>query len=256
MKMPILFAGHGSPMNAIETNKFTETWKQIGQRLPKPKAILAVSAHWYTEGTRTSDEIEPRMIYDMYGFPPELYALKYPAKGSPELADKLRHMLGDSVIVDNAWGIDHGTWSVLCRMFPEADIPVVQLSIDYKKTPEMHYKIGEALKSLRDEEILILGSGNVVHNLALINWQMASGYPWAQEFDDYIKNSILERNFKNVIHYEHAGECHKKAFYTLEHYLPLLYVLGCVEADDTLEIFNDECLMGSMSMTGYLFESK
>lgn len=255
MKMPVIFAGHGSPMNAIETNAFTETWKRIGEKLPKPKAILAVSAHWYTEDTRTSDTVEPRMIYDMYGFPPELYALKYPAAGSPELAQRLISILGDSVRVDNAWGIDHGTWSVLCRMFPDADIPVVQLSIDYKASPERHYRIGEALKDLREEGVLILGSGNVVHNLALINWQMEGGYPWAQEFDDYIKANVIARSFENVIHFERAGDCHKKAFYTLEHYLPLLYVLGCTDPDDALEVFNDACMMGSMSMTGYLFTS-
>lgn len=256
MRMPVIFVGHGSPMNAIEDNSFTETWKAIGKRLPKPRAILAISAHWYTEGTRTSDAIEPRTIYDMYGFPPELYALKYPAQGSPELTERIKEILGDLVNVDNSWGIDHGTWSVLCRMFPEADVPVVQLSINYKATPDAHFKLGETLEKLRDEGILILGSGNIVHNLGLINWQMPNGYPWAHEFDDYVKANIERRTFENVIYYERAGDCHKKSFYTLEHYLPLLYVLGCVDGDDEIEIFNDACLMGSMSMTSYLFEKK
>ena len=253
MKMPVLFVGHGSPMNAIEDNEFSQTWKALGKRLPRPKAILAVSAHWYSEGTRTSDLENPRMIYDMYGFPEELYELKYPVLGSPELASQLKKSIGDVVSIDNRWGIDHGTWSVLCHMYPDADIPVVQLSIDHQAPAMTHYEIGKKLRSLRADGVLILASGNIVHNLALINWQMEGGYPWAHEFDSFIKNNILEKNHDAVIHHERVGISAEKAFYTPDHYFPLLYALGASEPTDDIEVFNEKCLMGSMSMTGYIF---
>lgn len=253
MKMPVLFVGHGSPMNAIEDNEFTQIWKSLGKRLPRPKAILAISAHWYSEGTRTSDVENPRMIYDMYGFPEELYAMKYPVMGSAELASQLIVSLGKLVTTDNQWGIDHGTWSVLCHMYPEADIPVVQLSIDHQASATTHYEIGKALKFLREEGVLILGSGNIVHNLSLINWQMEGGYPWADDFDNYIKKNILDRNHDAVIYHDRVGESAEKAFYTPDHYYPILYALGASDLSDDIEVFNEKCLMGSMSMTGYLF---
>jgi 4,5-DOPA dioxygenase extradiol len=253
MKMPVLFVGHGSPMNAIEDNEFSQTWKSLGKNLPRPKAILAISAHWYVEGTKTSDQSNPRMIYDMYGFPEELYELKYPVIGSADLASQLKNTLGERVSIDNGWGIDHGTWSVLCHMYPEADIPVVQLSIDHQAPASVHYEIGKALGFLREEGVLIMASGNVVHNLALINWQMEGGYPWAHEFDIYIKNNILEGKHDDVIHHERVGESAKKAFYTPDHYFPLLYALGASEPTDDIKVFNEKCLMGSMSMTGYQF---
>ena len=196
MKMPVLFVGHGSPMNAIEDNSFTRVWRKIGEKLPRPKAILAISAHWYTEGTLTSDVENPQMIYDMYGFPPALYALKYPVKGSKALAEDVIKVLGPDVKIDNAWGIDHGTWSVLVNMFPDADIPVVQLSINHKAPAQAHFDLGLKLRALRDEGILIFASGNIVHNLSLINWNMSAGYPWAHTFDDYIKKNILEKNYQ------------------------------------------------------------
>lgn len=254
MKMPVLFVGHGSPMNAIEDNEFTNTWEELGRSLIKPKAILAISAHWYTDGTRTFDTEDPKMIYDMYGFPRELYELKYPAKGSAELANKVKSKLGEHIAIDNHFGIDHGTWSVLCRMYPEADIPVVQLSVNHRENARAHFEMGKALKSIREEGFLILGSGNVVHNLSLLNWSMAGGYPWAQEFDDYIKSKILAKNFEAVIDYHSAGSSAGKAFYTPDHYYPLLYILGASEMSDTVKVFNDKCLMGAMSMTGFLFE--
>jgi 4,5-DOPA dioxygenase extradiol len=252
-KMPVIFVGHGSPMNAIEDNDFTRTWEALGKRLPRPKAILAVSAHWYTDGTLTSDAEHPRMIYDMYGFPRALYELKYPVTGSAELTQSIKALLEDGVTIDNGWGIDHGTWSVLCKMYPKADIPVVQLSVNARATAQVHYEIGRKLAQLRTEGYLILGSGNVVHNLALISWEMTEGYPWAQTFDDYVKSAILEGRHDDVVHYERAGDSAKKAFYTPDHYFPLLYALGASDAEDQVEVFNDVCLMGSMSMTGYLF---
>lgn len=253
MKMPVLFVGHGSPMNAIEDNTFTSVWREIGKKLPKPKAILAISAHWYTDGTLTNDAEQPEMIYDMYGFPDTLYALKYPAKGSKTLAEDVVKLLGPDVRVDNNWGIDHGTWSVLVKMFPEADIPVVQLSINHIAPAQAHFDLGLKLRTLRDQGVLILASGNIVHNLALINWDMPAGYPWAHEFDDYIKKHILDRNYQAAIDYRAAGACSEKAFYTPDHYYPLLYALGAASDEDAIEVFNDCCLMGAMSMTGYLF---
>ena len=252
MKMPVIFVGHGSPMNAIEDNEFTKTWEELGRSLVKPAGIVVISAHWYTKGSYTSNELEPKMIYDMYGFPKELYDLKYPVKGSDELASKIIEKTSNLISIDNDWGIDHGTWSVLCRMFPDADIPVVQISIDHNKSFREHYEIGKMLKSFRDESILLISSGNVVHNLSLINWGMDDGYSWAKEFDDYIKSNILSKNFDAVINYKNAGSCAEKAFYTPDHYIPLLYMLGSCDLTDNIKTFNDKCLMGAMSMTGYI----
>lgn len=254
MKMPAIFVGHGSPMNAIEDNEYALKWKELGLRFPNPKGIIAISAHWFTASTKTSDLSEPPQVYDMYGFPEALYALKYPVKGMPELAIKLKEALGD-LAVDNDWGIDHGTWSVLCHMYPKADVPVIQVSIDYNLSPSKHFELGKRLAAFRDEGYMILGSGNIVHNLALVNWHMREGYPWAVEFDAYVKENILSRQFENVIDYSLSGDSHKKAFYTLEHYLPILYVLGASDDNDIIEVFNDACLMGAMSMTGYVFNA-
>jgi 4,5-DOPA dioxygenase extradiol len=254
-KMPVLFIGHGSPMNAVEENEFTGNWVELGTKLPRPKAILAVSAHWYTAGTRICDAQYPTQIYDMYGFPKELYELKYPVKGSPELAHVTQELVDKEVQIDNSWGIDHGTWSVLCRMFPEADIPVYQLSIDKNADAATHYRIGQELSDLREQGVLILGSGNVVHNLSRISWELEGGFPWAEEFDAYIKKAILEQNYDAVVQYEKAGKSSEIAFYTPEHFYPLLYILGAAEADDKVRVLNDACVLGSLSMTSYLFTS-
>ncbi len=253
VKMPVLFIGHGSPMNAIEENEFTETWADLGATLPRPKAILAVSAHWYTDGTRICDALYPTQIYDMYGFPRELYELKYPVKGSPELAHHTKELLNGKVQFDNRWGIDHGTWSVLCRMYPEADIPVCQLSIDRNAPAVEHYRMGQKLHSLREQGVLILGSGNVVHNLSKINWELEGGYPWAEEFDAYIKKAILSRQYEEVIHYEKAGKAAELSFYTPDHFYPLLNILGALDEKDQGCAYNDSCILGSLSMTSYLF---
>ena len=252
-KMPVLFIGHGSPMNAIEENEFTEKWADFGLRLARPKAILSISAHWYTEGTRICDALYPTQIYDMYGFPSELYELKYPVKGSPELAHNTKELLNSEVQIDNRWGIDHGTWSVLCRMYPEADIPVCQLSIDRNADAAVHYRMGQELSSLREQGVLILGSGNVVHNLSKINWELEGGYPWAEEFDTYIKKSILNRQYEDVLRYDKAGKSAKLSFYTPEHFYPLLYILGALDEKDQGSVYNDSCILGSLSMTSYLF---
>jgi 4,5-DOPA dioxygenase extradiol len=253
-KMPVLFIGHGSPMNAIEDNEFTRNWISVGEKLPKPKAILSISAHWFTDGTRICDELHPKQIYDMYGFPRELYELNYAVSGSPELAHATIKLLRGAATIDNSWGVDHGTWSVLCRMFPEADIPVYQLSIDRNLDSEAHYKLGKELRSLREQGILILGSGNVVHNLSKINWELKGGYPWAEEFDDYIKKAVLDSDHQKVIHYETCGKASEIAFYTPEHFYPLLYALGAGGEDSRVEIYNDACMLGSLSMTSYLLQ--
>ncbi|MGV8905469.1 MAG: 4,5-DOPA dioxygenase extradiol [Acetobacterium sp.] len=253
-RMPALFVGHGSPMNAIEDNEYTRGWEKIGRQMPKPEAILSISAHWYTNGSRITDASHPNMVYDMYGFPEALYKVIYKPEGAPELAQFAQTLITKDVQIDNSWGCDHGTWSVLSKMYPEADIPVVQLSIDGSASAETQFKIGEEISALRDSGVLIFGSGNIVHNLSRINWEMEGGYPWAVEFDDYIKNKITERQYYDVVHYETEGAASRSAFYTPEHFYPLLYVLGAAKEDDQVSIFNDSCAMGSMSMTSYLFE--
>ena len=252
-RMPVLFIGHGSPMNAIEDNIYTRKWIEIGSGLPRPEAILAVSAHWTTDGTCMTDSPLPRTVYDMYGFPRELYEVKYQPPGSPEYA-RLAAGLLENVQVDNSWGIDHGSWSVLARMYPKADIPVFQLSLDLNASRQKHFEIGQALKPLREKNVLIMGSGNVVHNLSRVNWDMDGGYPWAVEFDGYIKDRIVKKEFRDVIDYTGAGPSAQFAFRTTEHFDPLLYVLGASDASDRLTIINDSCTMGSLSMTCYLFD--
>lgn len=253
-KMPVFFVGHGSPMNTIQDNNFTRNWGRIALRIPKPKAILAISAHWYTNGTRINNDLKPEMVYDIVGFPKELYEVAYNAPGAPEVADFTKDLIRREVTVDNSWGIDHGTWSVLKHMYPAADVPLFQMSIDRQIPLEAHYKIGEELKELRARGVLIFASGNVVHNLSEINWNMKDGYAWADEFDHYIKENIISGNYENVIHYRKAGKSSEKAFRTPEHFYPLLYILGAGDKEDQVSIYNDQCLMGSLSMTSYLFE--
>ena len=255
-RMPVLFVGHGSPMNAIEDNPFSRGWSALGEALERPKAILSVSAHWFTRGTKVNDSPTPSMIYDMYGFPEELYQLKYPAAGSPELAYRARTLIGEFVSIDNNWGLDHGTWSVLRRVFPKADIPIVQLSVNAMLTPAEHYAIGQQLRALREEGVLIFGSGNVVHNLSRVDWRMNDGQPWAQEFDQYIHQAILSGDYDSVLHYNRVGEAAQLSVPSIDHFAPLLYVLGASDADDSISVFNAYCTLGSMSMTSYLFSDQ
>ncbi len=252
-RMPALFIGHGSPMNAIEDNDFTRGWREIARRLPRPEAILTISAHWYTEGTFTSDTQRPRTIHDMYGFPKALYAVQYHAPGSPALARRALALCPQAE-VNNGWGIDHGTWSVLVHMFPRADIPVVQLSVDARLDAQAHYALGQALRPLRDEGVLILGSGNVVHNLRLIDWNTAGGFGWADEFDGIIRQRIESGQWDKAVDYRSAGTCAVQAFVTPDHYDPLLYALGAADSADTVTVFNEARVLGSLSMTSYLFE--
>jgi len=253
-KMPILFVGHGSPMNAIGFNDYSRSWAKIAGDIPKPEAILAISAHWYTDGSRITDAVNPKMVYDMYGFPDELYKIEYKAKGSPELAYLTKNLIKKEVKIDNSWGYDHGTWSVLCKMYPDADIPVYQLSVDRNASADTHFQLGQEISALREKGVLIVASGNVVHNLSKINWDMEDGYPWAIEFDNYIKEKIIEKQYQDVINYKKAGKSSELAFFTPEHFYPLLYILGASKEDDRLSVFNNSCAMGSTSMTCYLFE--
>lgn len=250
---PIIFAGHGSPMNAIEENEFSKTWEKIGLQLQKPKAILAISAHWYTHGTKILNVEKPKMIYDMYGFPEELYKVVYPAKGATDFAKKAYDLTTPKSVMDTSWGLDHGTWSVLNWMYPTADIPVFQMSVDMDADLKEHFKLGNRLKQLREEGVLILGSGNVVHNLGAVDWDMKGGYIWADEFDTYIKENVLAKNFANVIDYKNAGSSAAKAFPMPDHFAPLLYCLGAMHTDDTIKVFNEKRVMGGLSMTGYIF---
>lgn len=253
-RMPVLFVGHGSPMNAIENNEFTRGWAQLAKEIPRPEAILAISAHWYTHGTRIMDEELPKMVYDMYGFPKELYEVSYPAVGAPAKAHLTYELISREAKFDSSWGYDHGTWSVLCKMYPQADIPVYQLSVDRDADAETHYKMGQELRTLREEGVLILSSGNVVHNLSRIGWEMKGGYPWADEFDRYIHGKILQRQYQDAVHYERAGACSELAVPTPDHFYPLLYALGAADEADTVSVINNTRTMGSMSMTSYLFK--
>lgn len=253
MKMPILFVGHGSPMNAIQNNDFTVAWQEIGQII-KPKAILMISAHWFTHGTFTQDESEPRVINDMYGFPKALYEVNYLVKGDKHLTDRARALIKKKVAIDNGWGIDHGAWSVLNHMYPKRDVPVVQLSIDADAKPEDHYAIGKQLSPLRDEGIFIIGSGNIVHNLRILNWEMEGGYDWADYFDLEIKEAVLAHHHERCIRYKEMGKEAELSVPTTDHYDPLLYILGASREDDHIQVFNEKRFMGSGSMTSYLFE--
>ena len=247
-RMPILFVGHGSPMNAIEDNEFSRAWIKAGEALPLPKAILCVSAHWETEDTQVTAMEKPKTIYDFYGFPPELYAARYPAPGSPELAQRICDLVKPlAVRLDQTWGLDHGTWSVLSRLFPKADVPVLQLSLDVKKSPQQHYDLGRQLKALRDEGVLILGSGNVVHNLRILNWG-DSAYDWAVEFDAKVKKWILDDDHAAAIQYHKQGQPAALAINSAEHYKPLLYVLGAKEPGEPVTFFADKVTLGSISM--------
>lgn len=252
-RMPVVFAGHGSPMNAIEENDWTRGMERIGKTLPKPKAILAVSAHWTTGGSRVGGQEQPKQIYDMGGFPSELYAFEYRPKGSPELAARVLELLGDLGIRDDSWGIDHGTWSVLCRMVPEADVPVVQLSVDVSRDGVHAFEVGRLLAPLREEGILILGSGNVVHNLWEIAWDMEGrGFPWADEFDLLIRDRILEGDYRAVAEVRRdPGSPAARSVPTPEHFLPLLTILGAAGKGEPVEVFNEGRTYGSLSMTGY-----
>ncbi len=248
VRMPVLFVGHGSPMNAIEDNEFSHGWIEAAKSIPRPQAILCVSAHWETRGLGVTAMEKPRTIHDFGGFPPELYAKQYPAPGAPELAGRVGEIIRSATVIpDQRWGLDHGTWSVLCRMYPAADVPVVQLSLDRTQLSPFHYQLGQELRPLREEGVLILGSGNIVHNLRLISWD-SEPFDWAVEFDTRVKDWILSGEHEPMIHYENLGQSAVLAVNSAEHYLPLLIILGAMQPDEPVAFFNDRIFAGSLSM--------
>lgn len=252
IKMPVLFVGHGSPMNAIEDNKYSRGWSELGENLPKPRAILCVSAHWVTQGTEITAMENPRTIYDFYGFPKELYEVEYPAKGSPELAEQVIELIKGTEIEKNYdWGLDHGTWSILHRMFPDADIPVVQLSLNDSMTPQEHYNLAKELAPLREMGIMIISSGNVVHNLGMMSFEIKA-YDWAIEFNNFIKGAIESGGHQSVIEYEKFGNSARLSVPTNEHYLPVLYSLALKEPSDKITFFNEGYDLGSISMLSFV----
>lgn len=256
LKMPVLFVGHGNPMNAISENDYTRRLKSLGEDIPRPKAILCISAHWLTKGTFVTHMKSPKTIHDFYGFPQQLFDAQYPAPGSPEVAEVIQLNSKDLEIHfdEGSWGLDHGSWSVLCQMYPASEIPVLQLSIDVTKSPEFHFQVGQSLRSLRDQGVLILGSGNLVHNLSRINWnKLSEGFDWAIEFDEWIKARLVERDFRSLIEDFHKSKAGQLSIPTLDHYLPLLYVLGAVDVSDALKFEYEGYDMGSISMRSLSF---
>jgi 4,5-DOPA dioxygenase extradiol len=253
-KFPVLFVGHGSPMNAIEENEFVTGWRNIGKTIPRPNVILCVSAHWETRGTFVTAMEKPRTIHDFGGFPAELFEVQYPAPGSPELAKETKELLKKTEVgFDEKWGLDHGCWSVVKHLYPNADIPVIQLSLDYFQPPQYHYDLSRELSSLRKKGVLIIGSGNMVHNLGMVSWEKIEepgyGYDWAIEANEKMKKFILSDNHKSLINYKEKGRAINLAIPTPDHFLPLLYSLALKEENEKIEVFNDKAVGGSLTMT-------
>jgi 4,5-DOPA dioxygenase extradiol len=248
--MPAVFLGHGSPMNTLAHNRYTQAWRTIGEKAPRPVAILAVSAHWYVRGTAVTAMQTPRTIHDFGGFPQTLFDYRYPAPGSPVLARRVGEILAPlDVRADESWGLDHGTWSVLAHVYPGADIPVVQLSIDATQPAAFHYELGKQLAPLRDEGVLIVASGNVVHNLGMLNWQDdAPAYDWAQRFNDAVCGYLRQREHAPLVDYENLGDDARLSIPTPEHYLPLLYILGLQNEQEQASIAIDGIQNASISM--------
>jgi 4,5-DOPA dioxygenase extradiol len=254
IKLPVLFIGHGSPMNGIEDNEFSRTWAKFGKEIPKPKAVLVISAHWLTNGTHITAMENPKTIHDFGGFPQALFDVQYPAKGSPELAKTTSELITSTQVgLDHDWGLDHGTWTVVRHMYPNADIPVLQLSIDYNKPAQYHYDLAKQLASLRKKGVLIIGSGNMVHNLRMVAWDKLQepeyGFDWAIEMNTIFKEKISTNDFKSLIDYEKLGSAAKLAIPTPDHYYPLLYNIALRDAKDAISFFNDKSIGGSLTMT-------
>jgi 4,5-DOPA dioxygenase extradiol len=250
-RMPAVFFGHGSPMNTLERNRYTEAWRQLGELLPRPKAILAVSAHWYVRGTAVTAMPQPRTIHDFGGFPRELYEVQYPAPGDPALATRVRELLAPTAVEADAssWGLDHGTWSVLAHVYPQADVPVVQLSLDGTQPPRYHYELARRLAPLRDEGVLILGSGNVVHNLGRILWsEDAAPFEWATRFNSRVRECLQTRDHSTLVDYAALGADARLSVPTPDHYLPLLYVIAQQADDETVSLPVDGIEFGSIGM--------
>lgn len=255
---PILFLGHGSPMNAIENNQFSNSWAKLKSELPTPNAIICISAHWETHGTLITSNIKPRTIHDFYGFPKELNEYEYNVYGKPGLASSISKLERGSLIQESQdWGLDHGSWGLLCNIYPDRDIPVLQISLNINQSPQYHYELGQQLSWLRSKGILIIGSGNIIHNLRLLkvkgyDFNQEYGYDWAYEINDILKKVILNGNYDKLISYKTLHPKIELAMPTLEHYLPLLYILGMQSKNDHIKIFNDNIIAGSLSMTSII----
>lgn len=252
-KMPVLFVGHGNPMNAIEENEFVAGFRKMGQEIQRPNAILCISAHWETKGTFVTAMEKPPTIHDFGGFPPALFDVQYPAPGNPELAKETKSLIKTTPVgLDDNWGLDHGAWSVLKHFYPKADIPVIQMSLDYSQSPQYHYNLAKELASLRRKGVLIVGSGNMVHNLRLMAWDKMDtnyGFDWALEASEKMKKFILSGDHRQLINYSAQGKAFHLAIPTPEHFLPLLYALALKEENEKVILFNDKAVGGSFTMT-------
>lgn len=258
VEMPVLFIGHGSPMNGIEDNEFSKRWKEMAMQIPVPKAVIVVSAHWFTRGTKVTAMDFPKTIHDFGGFPEELYQVQYPAPGNPALARDVAQLVTSTDIeLSHDWGLDHGTWTIIRHMYPDANIPVLQLSIDYTREGNFHFELAKEMQQLRKRGVLIIGSGNMVHNLRMVDWTKLNepgyGYDWALEMNDRFKTLIMNGIYDDLIHYNRFGKTGQLAIPTPEHYLPLLYTLGASNAKDRVEFFNDRAMGGSLTMTSVKF---
>ncbi|MFT3885505.1 MAG: 4,5-DOPA dioxygenase extradiol [Flavobacteriales bacterium] len=252
-RMPVLFLGHGSPMNAIEENEFVQGFRQVAGTLPRPQAVLVVSAHWETRGTQVTAMAHPRTIHDLSGFPQALFDVQYPAPGSPELAEEAKRLVKSTTVgLDHSWGLDHGAWSVVKHLYPQADVPVIQMSIDHGMKPEQHYALAQELAALREKGVLIIGSGNMVHNLRMVAWDRINepyAYDWALEAQAKMSRSILSGDHAPLIGFHAQGRAFELATNSSEHYLPLLYALALQRKDEQATLFNDKPLAGSLTMT-------
>lgn len=256
-KMPVLFIGHGSPMNGIEDNSFSQGWADMARQIPPPKAVLVISAHWETKGTKITAMEQPQTIHDFGGFPRALYEVQYPAPGDPALAREATQLTqAASIELDHDWGLDHGAWTVVRHMYPDASIPVLQLSIDYTKGPQHHYELAAELQALRHKGVLVIGSGNMVHNLRMVAWDKLDanyGFDWALQINETFKQLIAEGAHPRLVQYEKLGAEARLAIPTPEHYLPLVYTLGLSTPKDDIRFFNDRPVGGSLTMTSVKF---
>lgn len=252
-KMPVLFLGHGSPMNAIEENEFVRSFRKLGTEIQKPTAILCISAHWETKGTFVTAMEHPKTIHDFGGFPQALFDVQYPAPGSPELAMETKKIITSTEVgLDDKWGLDHGAWSVIKHLYPNADIPVIQMSIDFTQSPKYHYDLAKQLSKLRHKGVLIIGSGNMVHNLGLVAWNKMNeefAFDWAKEANEKMKSYILSGDHEKLINFKAQGKAFDLAIPTPEHYLPLIYALALKEKKENIHLFNDKPIAGSLTMT-------
>lgn len=258
--MPVLFLGHGSPMNAIEENEFVKGFREVGKTIPLPNAILCISAHWETRGTFVTAMENPPTIHDFGGFPQALFEVQYPAPGSPELAQLTKDSITKTAVgLDDKWGLDHGAWSVIKHLYPEANVPVIQLSLDYTQAPQYHFELAKELAALRKKGVLIIGSGNMVHNLRMVAWDKLNtsgyAYDWAAEASEKMKRYILEGDYQPLINYRLQGKPFELAIPSPEHYLPLLYTMALKQANEKVSLFNDKAVAGSLTMTSVKIEA-